>query len=58
MISIKNCKGLKSKLTARGYKEEEINEIINKACNIEGNEALKKTISKYTNRIPLILTHS
>ena len=37
-----NWKGLKSKLTARGCKEEEIDEIINKPCNIQENKVLKK----------------
>ena len=49
---------LKSKLTKRGYKEEEIDKNINKPSNIERKEALKEMTSKYTNRISLILTYN
>lgn len=49
---------LKSKLTKRGYKEEEIGKNINKPSNTERKEALKETTSKYTNRISLILTYN
>ena len=48
----------KSKLTKRGYKEEEIGKNINKPSNTERKEALKETTSKYTNRISLILTYN
>ena len=53
-----NCNKLKWKPTERGYKEEEIDENIKKACNIERNEALKERTSKYTNRIPSFLTYN